>query len=67
MTRQQETEFCRLRRAVIDGDVRTGSLMAGQVAGMLREVRPVRAILEEMNRDCLAVMAGLRDRRIDHE
>ena len=56
-----------LRRAVVDGDVRTGSLMAGQVAGMLHDIRPVRAILEDMNRDCLAVMAGLRDRRNDHE
>lgn len=37
-----------LRRAVFDGDVKNGSLMAGQVAGMLREVRPLREILEEM-------------------
>ena len=56
-----------LRRAVFDGDVRTGSLMAGQVAGMLHAVRPVRAILEEMNRDCLAVMAGLPGGRNHNE
>ena len=37
-----------LRRAVFDGDVNTGSLMAGQVAGMLHEIRPLRAILEEL-------------------
>ena len=48
-----------LRRAVFEGDVQTGSLMAGQVAGMLREIRPVRRILEEINGDCQAVMAGL--------
>ena len=56
-----------LRRAVFDGDTQTGSLMAGQVAGMLREIRPVRAILEEMNRDCLTVMNGMMNRRNDHE
>ena len=56
-----------LRRAVLDGDIQTGSLMAGQVAGMLREIRPVRAILEEMHLGCQAVMAGLQDRRNDHE
>ena len=37
-----------LRKAVFEGDVKNGSLMAGQVAGMLTEVRPVKAILEEM-------------------
>ncbi len=41
-----------LRRAVFDGDTETGSLMAGQVAGMLRDVRPVQAILDEMMADC---------------
>lgn len=37
-----------LRRAVLEGDVDTGSVMCGQVAGMLREIRPVREILEEL-------------------
>ena len=41
-----------LRRAVFDGDTRTGSLMAGQVAGMLHEIRPLRAILEELCSGC---------------
>ena len=41
-----------LRRAVFDGDTKTGSLMAGQVAGMLHEIRPLRDILEELWRDC---------------
>ena len=44
-----------LRRAVFDGDTRTGSLMAGQVAGMLHEIRPLRAIFEELQaqaKDC---------------
>ena len=37
-----------LRRAVFDGDMDTGSVMAGQVAGMLHEIRPLRAILEDI-------------------
>ena len=50
-----------LRRAVFDGDTKTGSLMAGQVAGMLHEIRPLRQIFTEMCADCEAVirrMAG---------
>ncbi len=37
-----------LRRAVFDGDMETGSVMSGQVAGMLHEIKPVRQILEEL-------------------
>ncbi|NCB62278.1 MAG: enoyl-[acyl-carrier-protein] reductase FabK [Clostridia bacterium] len=37
-----------LRKAVFDGDVKNGSLMAGQVAGQLREIKPLRAIFEEL-------------------
>ena len=45
-----------LRRAVFDGDTKTGSLMCGQVAGMLREIRPLRTIFEELMSDCAAVL-----------
>ncbi|MCI9155579.1 MAG: enoyl-[acyl-carrier-protein] reductase FabK [Lawsonibacter sp.] len=41
-----------LRRAVFEGDTKTGSLMCGQVAGMLHEIRPLRAILEELCGGC---------------
>jgi len=37
-----------LRRAVFDGDIDTGSLMAGQVAGQLREIKPLRQIYEDL-------------------
>ena len=40
-----------LRRAVFDGDVDTGSLMAGQVAGMLHEIRPLREIFTSLVTD----------------
>jgi len=41
-----------LRRAVLEGDTKTGSLMCGQTAGMLHEIRPLRTILEELCREC---------------
>lgn len=37
-----------LRRAVIDGDVESGSLMAGQSVGMVARVQPVKEIIEEL-------------------
>ena len=37
-----------LRRAVFEGDADTGSLMSGQVAGMLHEIRPLREIFTDM-------------------
>jgi enoyl-[acyl-carrier protein] reductase II len=41
-----------LRKAVFDGDVKNGSLMAGQVAGMLDEIKPAEVILRELYEDC---------------
>ncbi|MEG0899442.1 MAG: nitronate monooxygenase [Oscillospiraceae bacterium] len=35
-----------LKKAVFEGNVTEGSLMAGQVAGLVNEIRPLRAILE---------------------
>jgi enoyl-[acyl-carrier protein] reductase II len=37
-----------LRRAAVDGDVDTGSLMAGQSVGMVKSEQPVAAILAEL-------------------
>lgn len=37
-----------LRRAVYEGDTQDGSLMAGQVAGMLTEIKPLREIFETL-------------------
>ena len=48
-----------LRRAVFDGDVDTGSLRAGQVAGMLHEIRPLRQIFEELMADYTRVRKEL--------
>ncbi len=47
-----------LRRAVYDGDCERGSLMAGQVAGLIKEILPVQTILEHMVSDAKAILAS---------
>ncbi len=37
-----------LRKAVVDGDIQNGSLMAGQVAGQCKEIRPLKTIIENL-------------------
>jgi len=48
-----------LRRAVEDGDVDHGSLMAGQCVGLIDEVKPVRVIIEELVREAEETLAAL--------
>jgi enoyl-[acyl-carrier protein] reductase II len=48
-----------LRRAVEDGDVDHGSLMAGQCVGLIDEVKPVRVIIEELVREAEETLANL--------
>jgi len=38
----------RLRQAVVDGDVEWGSVMMGQSAGMVKEIKPAKEIIEEI-------------------
>ena len=45
-----------LRRAVFEGDTAGGSLMCGQVAGMLTEIKPLRQIFEELITGARSVM-----------
>lgn len=47
-----------LRRAVIDGDVERGSVMAGQSVGMVTKEEPVTAIMAELMGDCEAALGG---------
>jgi enoyl-[acyl-carrier protein] reductase II len=47
-----------LRRAVIDGDVETGSVMAGQSVGMVTSVQPVAEILQELIGQAVGALAG---------
>jgi enoyl-[acyl-carrier protein] reductase II len=40
-----------LRKAVFDGDMENGSVMMGQIAGMVKQQKPLKAIFEEMVND----------------
>ena len=44
----EELTLGSLRRAVYDGDVENGSVMAGQIAGLVNEIRPVKNIIEDV-------------------
>jgi enoyl-[acyl-carrier protein] reductase II len=45
-----------LRRAVIDGDIETGSVMAGQSVGMVTREEPVAAIIQELVDEAAAAL-----------
>ena len=45
-----------LRRAVIDGDVETGSLMAGQSVGMVTKEQSTAEIIQELVEDALQAL-----------
>jgi enoyl-[acyl-carrier protein] reductase II len=47
------------RRAVVDGDVEHGSLMAGQSVAFVKKVQPVREILEELVTGAEAALARM--------
>ena len=47
-----------LRRAVVEGDVQNGSLMAGQSVGMVTREQPVAEIIAEINAQAEAALAA---------
>jgi enoyl-[acyl-carrier protein] reductase II len=49
-----------LRRAVIDGDVEMGSVMAGQSVGMVTSEQPIEEILQELVDQATAALAARR-------
>ncbi|MCP4693977.1 MAG: 2-nitropropane dioxygenase, partial [Desulfobacterales bacterium] len=48
-----------LRNAAVDGDIKKGSLMAGQSVGLVGEIMPIKAIINEMNQDAEAELQRL--------
>ena len=51
-----------LRRAVVDGDIEAGSLMAGQSVGMVTAEEPAAAILAKLMAECEAALERSRAR-----
>jgi enoyl-[acyl-carrier protein] reductase II len=39
------------RRAVVDGDMKGGSLMMGQIAGLVKEIKPLQQIFDDLMED----------------
>lgn len=54
-----------LKRAVFEGDVENGSVMMGQIAGLVKEIRPVKAILEDIYGKANIVMKEIEEKLND--
>lgn len=46
---------------LIDGDIEEGSLLAGQIAGLIKEIIPVRDIIEEIVAEAEAIIGSLNN------
>lgn len=51
----------KLKAAVVDGDIDYGSVMAGQVAAMVNEIKPVKEVIEEITAEAVQVIKRLKD------
>jgi enoyl-[acyl-carrier protein] reductase II len=49
----------KLRSAVVNGDVENGSVMSGQIAGLVNSVQPASEIIEEVVREAGRLAAGI--------
>lgn len=47
-----------LRRAVVDGDVETGNVMSGQIAGMINEILTCKQVIEKLVGEAEGLMKG---------
>ena len=49
-----------LRKAVYDGDVENGSVMSGQIAGLVNEIRPVEQVIVDILEEAKATLANVK-------
>jgi enoyl-[acyl-carrier protein] reductase II len=61
ITREELDMFGRGRMylGLIEGDINDGSMLSGQIAGMIKDIKPVRSIIEEMMKEAEAIITGL--------
>lgn len=52
------------RKAAIDGDVENGSIMAGQISGLLHEVRPAKEIIATMFHEANTIIDKLQNKKM---
>ncbi|MGB9779261.1 enoyl-[acyl-carrier-protein] reductase FabK [Caldanaerobacter sp.] len=53
----------KLKAAVVDGDVEYGSVMAGQIAGLIKDIKPVKEIIEDIIEEAARVIENLNKMR----
>ncbi len=53
----------RMYLGLIEGNIEDGSLLAGQIAGMIKEIKPVKAIIEEIVAEAERIIASLNNLR----
>lgn len=51
----------KVRAGLINGDLEYGTLLAGQIAGMIKDIKPVAAIIDGIIADAEALMKNLRN------
>jgi len=49
----------KLSLGVVQGDIEQGSLMAGQIAGLIKEIKPVNAIIQDIMAEAQQIIYGL--------
>jgi enoyl-[acyl-carrier protein] reductase II len=71
ISREELEEFDRGRMllGLVEGDIDEGSLLAGQIAGLIKEIKPVRVIIEEIIAEAETIITSLTTfyRRISHD
>ena len=50
----------RLKAAVVDGDADFGSVMAGQISGMVKEIKPAKDIIEAIMKEAHETLAAVK-------
>ncbi|MCQ1528037.1 enoyl-[acyl-carrier-protein] reductase FabK [Lutispora saccharofermentans] len=51
----------KLKLACVDGDADMGSVMAGQISGLIKEIKPVKEIIDSIIKECDMVLEGLNN------
>jgi enoyl-[acyl-carrier protein] reductase II len=51
-----------LRKAAVDGNIEEGSFMAGQIAGLVKSIRPTKEIVESMVNEAEVLLSNAKNR-----
>ena len=51
----------RMHLGLIEGEIDDGSLLSGQIAGLIKEIKPVRVIIEEMIAEAETIISSLKN------